>query len=264
MTKELIILKIGGSVITDRTSETPKVDYENLNRVAKEVSGAYSFGNFQLILVHGAGSYGHQIVKRTGINKGIKTREQVVAFAETQRLQNELNCIVTKALIENGTPAIPCQTSASVVMKGGRIVKFYLSAANGFLDVGLVPVFYGVPAYDEAQGCSILSGDQIAPFVAKKLKADKIIHATDVDGIYTADPNKDKNANHIPLITKKNLKEVENMISGSAHTDVTGGMAGKVREIAGVGIETQIVDATKPGRVKQALRGERVGTSIML
>lgn len=262
--KNLIILKLGGSVITDRKSETPRVYYENLNRIAKEISESYSSGKFQLILVHGAGSYGHQIVKRTGINKGIKTKEQTVAFAETQRLQNVLNCIVTKALIENGTPAIPCQASANVVMKGGRITKFDLTAVKGFLKTGLIPVLYGVPAYDKVQGCSILSGDQIAPFVAKKLKANKIIHATDVDGIYTADPNKDKNAKQIPLITKKNIKEVEKMISGSAHIDVTGGMARKVREIAGVGIETQIVSALIPDRIKEALIGERIGTIIRL
>ncbi|NYZ79631.1 amino acid kinase, partial [Candidatus Micrarchaeota archaeon] len=162
---DVVILKLGGSVITDKKSETPKVNFENLTRLAGEVASYKK----PLILIHGAGSYGHQIVKRTGIHKGITNAEQVIAFAETQRLQNELNSIVCAELIKRGVPAIPVQASASAVMKGGRLISMDVNAISGFLDVGLVPVLYGVPAYDETQKCSILSGDQIAPFLAEKL-----------------------------------------------------------------------------------------------
>lgn len=265
MKKDLIILKIGGSVITDKKSETPKVDFNNLNRITKEISEAYVPEKFNLILIHGAGSYGHPHTKKTGIDKGVKTAEQVLAFAETQRLQNELNCIVTKSLIENGVPAIPCQASAHAIMHSSKLIKMDIDAVKGFLDVGLVPVLYGVPAYDVKQGCSILSGDQIAPFLAKSLGAKKIIHGTNVDGIFTADPNKDKNAKLIPEITEENFEEVKKWLSGSANVDVTGGMLGKVTEIlevAKLGIESQIVNALVIGNIKRALQGEIIGTII--
>ncbi len=263
--KSLIILKIGGSVITDKQSEVPKVNSENLKRVAKEIAEGYNPDKMQLILIHGAGSYGHQIVKKTGIDKGISTKRQLVDFAETQRLQNELNCIVSGALIGNGLPAIPCQTSANAVMDGKKLVEMDTKAIKGFLEIGLIPVLYGVPAYDKKQKCSILSGDEIAPYLAKHLKAKKIIHGTDVDGIFTADPKKDRNAKLIPLVTEKNFSEVKKSLSGSSAVDVTGGMMKKVSElmsIAEAGIESQIVNAATVGNVRKALLGQVFGTVV--
>ena len=259
----MIILKLGGSVITDKHSELPKVDFSNLNRLADEIARARPD---ELIFMHGAGSYGHVIVKKSGIGSGIKTKEQILAFAETQRLQNELDSIVCKALIERGVPAIPCQASASAVMEKGRLVKMDTGAIKGMLEIGLVPVMYGVPAYDKNQKCSILSADQIAPYVALKLGAKKIIHGTNVDGVFTGDPNKNPDARLIPEITSKNFDQVRQWLTGSTAIDVTGGMFGKVREcmdVAKYGVESFLVNALKPDYVRKALSGEQViGTVI--
>jgi len=263
--KPLIIMKIGGSVITDKQSEIPKVNFENLNRIAKEISEAYDSEKMKLIIVHGAGSYGHQIVKRTGIDKGIETKQQLINFAETQRLQNELNCIVTDALIKDNLPAIPCQASASAIMENKKFLEMDIKTIKGFLEIGLIPVLYGVPAYDKTQKCSILSGDDIAPYLAKELKAERIIHATDVNGIYTGDPKFDKNAELIPEITEAKFEEIKKSITGSTSVDVTGGMLKKISEImaiTGHGTESQIISALVPGNIIRAMNGEKIGTII--
>jgi isopentenyl phosphate kinase len=259
----LTILKIGGSVITDKHSELPKVDFYNLGRLADEVAKARPA---RLIFMHGAGSYGHVIVKKSGIGSGIKTKEQVLAFAETQRLQNELNSIVCKALIERGVPAIPCQASSMAVMDKGRLVKMDTDAIAGMLEIGLVPVLYGVPAYDRDQKCSILSADQIAPYLALKLGAKKIIHGTNVDGVFTGDPNKNPKAELIPEITSKNFDQVRQWLTGSTAIDVTGGMFGKVNECmdaAKSGVESLLVNALKKDYVRRALAGEGVVGTII-
>ncbi len=266
--KELIILKIGGSVITDKHSETPKVNEKELERIASEIAEGYNRHKMELILIHGAGSYGHQIVKKTGIHKGIETYDQVIAFAETQRLQNELNSIVTKALISKGIPAIPIQASAHAVMKKGRIEKMDLETVKGMIEEGLVPVLYGVPAYDLEQKCSILSGDQIAPYLGENLGADKIIHGTNVDGIFTANPKENPDAKLIEEINENNFEEIKKVLGESNAVDVTGGMFGKVNEIMelnkkGIKIEALVVNAEKEKRVKNALMGKQViGTVI--
>jgi isopentenyl phosphate kinase len=262
---ELKILKIGGSVFACKESNKPKVDFNVLRRLSREIANAYK-NNFNLILVHGAGSYGHPIVKRTGINKGIKRKSQLVAFAETQRLQNELNSIFTRELIKLNVPAIPCQASAFTLMDKGKIKEMYIKVIKGFLKLNLVPTLYGVPAYDEKQGCSILSGDDIVPFLAKKLKVKQIIHGTDVDGVFTSDPKKDPNAKLIKKITPSEFKSIISGISGSTKIDVTGGMKRKIEELVKLtefGIQSIIVNATKPKRIEKALLGEKViGTII--
>ncbi|MFQ6009860.1 MAG: isopentenyl phosphate kinase [Candidatus Aenigmatarchaeota archaeon] len=262
--KPLIILKIRGSVITDKHSEEPKVNSDSLRRISKEIANAYSEDSFGLVVIHGAGSYGHQIVKRTGIHKGITSREQLEAFAETQRLQNELNSIVTKAMIEEGLPAIPTQVSSHAIMFRGELLRMDIECIKGLVDIGMIPVLYGVPAYDMKQKCSILSGDKIAPYVAKFLSAKKIIHGTNVDGVFTADPNKFANARLISEVNKENLEEVKRKLGGSTAVDVTGGMYSKVVELLNLGIESQIVNANVPGNIEKTLKGERIGTAIRM
>lgn len=258
------MLKLGGSVITDKSSEEPRTNESNMKRLAKEIGHAYGTGKLSLIIIHGAGSFGHTIVKRTGIHNGIRKPEDLLAMAETQRSMNELNMYVVKELIATGVPAMPFQASASAVMNKGKLESMDHSAIKGLLDRGIVPVLYGVPAFDKEQGCSILSGDQIAPYLAKELKATKVIHATTVDGVYTADPNTDVSAKQIKEINKDNFSKVKEMLGGSSTTDVTGGMMRKVTELKGMGIEAQIIDANINGRVQNALLGEKSGTIVML
>jgi len=260
--KDLIILKIGGSIITDKFSKIPKVDSKNLKRISEEIASVYNKKKISLIIIHGAGSYGHVIVKETRINKGIKTERQLKDFAETQRLQNELNSIVTKYFINAGLPAIPCQASSFAVMESGRLVDMDTSAIKGLLETGMVPILYGVPAFDKTQKCSILSGDQIAPYLAVKLNAKKIIHATNVDGVFDKDPNKYANAKLIPEINSKNINQVKQWLNGSIATDVTGGMFGKVSELLEIGVDSHLVNGLIDGNIVRAFKDEKIGTII--
>jgi len=257
---DLTIIKIGGSVITRKESLLPKLNLKNLKIVANQLK------NFKrpYILIHGAGSFGHQIVKRTGIDKGIKNKSQLVAFAETQRLQNKLNYLVCEELIKEGIPAFPCQPSSHAILNNGRLVRMETQAIAEMVKIGLVPVCYGVPACDKSRGCAILSGDQIAPYLAVKLGAKKIIEAGDVEGIFTGDPKKNKKAGIIREIDKNNFKEIEKFLSGSQAADVTGGMKQKYLELVDVSkkdITAQIVHFES---LSKALRGEPVGTIIDL
>jgi len=257
--KELIVLKIGGSLITKKSEQKPSLNIKNIKRISAEIKNGFNPEKNSLVLIHGAGSYGHPIVKRTGIHKGIKTKEQLVDFAETQRLQNVLNSLVCKELIKKKLPAVPCQPSSSAVMKNGKLDSLDLKAIKGMLEINLIPVLYGVPAYDSAQKCSILSGDEIISYLAKNLNASRIIHATDVSGVYDSDPKKNKNAALIKKFTKNNLSA----LSSSSNTDVTGGMMKKVSEIIELGIETEIISGLEKGNIEKALKGQKgMGTAV--
>ncbi len=258
--KPLIILKIGGSVITDRNHESPRFRTKIFKRIASEIAEAYRSNNFQLLLIHGAGSFGHPIVKKTGINQGLKEAADLIAFGETQRLQTILNSNVVRHLLEEGLPAFPFQSSVSAIMKAGHFVSMDTKALKGLLNLGMVPVLNGVPAYDLQQGCSILSGDQLAGYLYTQFSAKMVLHGTNVKGVYSADPFKDPGAH---FLSKVDLKNLPHGISGSSVTDVTGGMQKKIEELLTVGAGGQIFDATAAGNVLRVLSGETVGTTIL-
>lgn len=259
---ELTIIKIGGSVITHKNSNVPSINIENIKIIADQLRVLNSRRNEQFIIIHGVGSFGHPIVKATGINKGIRQPDQIFAFAQTQKLQNQLNCQIVEALQDAGLPVFPMQISDNVVMENGRIADFHLDAIKGLLELGLIPIGFGVPAYDRISGCSILSGDQSAPYLALKLKAKQIIVAGDVPGIFTADPKINQNAELIKTINPLNDQRLEKSLGGSSAIDVTGGMKQKYLELANAaraGIPSRIVMFN---RMADALRGEPVGTKI--
>jgi isopentenyl phosphate kinase len=249
----LTVLKIGGSLITDKSSEKPKLNLNNIKRISKEIASSKIKG---LVLVHGAGSYGHPIVKRTEIHKGL-TPEKNVHFAETQRLQNELNQLFCKELINNGVPAFPFQPSSNAVMRKGELVFLDLQNLKGLLSRGLVPVLFGVPVFDEVTGCSILSGDAIVSYLAKELDG-RMLFATSVDGVYDSNPEENDKARII-----KELNQKSSVFWRLKTTDVTGGMQSKVVEVLKSRKQGFIFNGGVEGNVERALKGQKViGTVV--
>lgn len=256
------ILKIGGSVLTDRAIERPSVRKSLLGSISREIVSAWQEGCFRLVLVHGAGSFGHPIVKRTGIDRGIRTPDDRLAFGETQRLQTVLNSIVVHSLVRAGLPAFPFQASASAVLEAGEIRSFALAPVLELLDWGMVPVLNGVPAADTVRGCAILSGDLLAGHLASALGAEVVLHGTNVRGVFTADPVQHPQARFLPEIDLGDPASLPVGVGGSQATDVTGGMRKKLEEIAKAGVLCQIYDATVAGNTRRALLGEIVGTIV--
>jgi isopentenyl phosphate kinase len=263
MSKLRAVVKLGGSVITDKRGDRPRIRRKILARLAEELAAA---PRGRLVgVVHGAGSFGHGPVHRSGIHKGVRTPAQRLAWGEIQVLQNELNAVVCRALLAAGVPAVPCQASATAIMARGKLVHLDDTALRELGARHMVPVLYGVPAADQDQGCSILSGDVLAPELARSLGADLLVLGTDVDGVFTADPRQDPGAERIRRITPRTWRSVADALGGATAKDVTGGMRGKVASLldyAQRGLRARIVDINRPGRLAEALRSKDVGTLV--
>lgn len=240
------ILKIGGSFITDK-SGFRKARPENIARMAKCVAGIWKKGARDLVLVHGAGSFGHALVIRHGLEGGVKNTAQKLGFADTHAACCELSAMVVAALIENGAPAVPLPPASIISLKGGRISSFNAKLVNDYLQSGYLPVLFGDMAPDSELGGYPCSGDQIVAYLGKG--ADLIVLATDVDGVLD-----DKGA-VIPLITKESLPRLSGHFRRTDN-DVTGGMAGKVGELIALDAPSCVVNAGHPERIEALFGGK--------
>jgi isopentenyl phosphate kinase len=256
--KDVVLLKLGGSIITRKDLSDPQINEPNLRRIGREIAESYKNESFNLVIVHGAGSYGHPIVKRTGIHDGIGRQDQVLSFAQTQLLQNKLNYQVCQILQEFELPAIPVQPSASAIMDAKRLVSLHSELIKSLLSITMIPVLFGVPAFDMTQKCSILSGDQIIVYLAKQLNPRVIVLASNVDGILGKDQQL------IERITPANYPEVKTFFYEASYDDVTGSMAGKIAELTTLeGVKSYIINGNTPGLIENVLKGKEVrGTSI--
>lgn len=257
--KDRILLKLGGSLITRKDSPEPEIDATNVKRIVLEIKKGIDWKKSNLVLIHGAGSFGHPIVQATGIAEGVNTPQDVLAFARTQKLQNELNVAICDHLLKLDLPAIPFQPSTVSTMENKQLVEVYLPILKAFLELSLIPVLYGVPAYDRKQNCSILSGDQLIVHLANHLTPVRIISATNVDGVLGPD---NVLIDRITTLAQQDLMKV---LKGSEVTDVTGGMASKVLEFFKLKkvLKAQIINGNVPGNIEKCLKGDlTIGTII--
>jgi isopentenyl phosphate kinase len=256
------VLKIGGSVITDKNGELA-ARTEVINRLAEEIVKA---NVKNLIMVHGGGSFGHPTAQKYGIKDGLKEDAQKVGFAETHHVMTVLNGLVMDALVWHNVPAVSVPPSSCMITENGRIKLFEDNVLKMLLKMGFTPVLYGDATLDEKLGFTILSGDQIVSHVARKFNACKIVMGVDVDGLYDADPKQTKSAKLYAHLTLQELKDAQGKLGRSTVADVTGGMLGKMTELVPAieqGIPVAIVNAAKSNHVYKALIGEKVEGTII-
>ncbi len=253
----MMIIKFGGSVTTFKNRMVPRINEETLRKLSKELSESWDRKE-KLILLHGAGSYGHPLAR---LVKTIDKRKYHYGYAEIQLIQNKLNVEFCDILQDYGIPATPFQPIG--VMEDGKLVKLDLESLKGLIEKRIVPVLYGTPSYDRIHGFSILSGDEIIRYLADNLEIRKIIHVTDVDGVFDRDPKKFE---HAKLIRKMTKDEIEKLVdvSSSENIDVSGGMEKKIKEIMKIKrkVKVYIINGFSSGNLKKAINDEEVGTII--
>jgi isopentenyl phosphate kinase len=202
------VLKIGGSVITDKSKELG-VQMEAISRIADEILEA---NTKDLIIVHGGGSFGHPVAQKHAIKEGFKEESQIIGFAETHHVMTVLNGLFMDALIWRGIPAISITPSSCIMTQNGRIACFEDSPLKQLMKMGFIPVLYGDAVFDTKLGFTILSGDQLVAFLATRFNAENIVMGVDVDGLYDADPKTDTKAKMFEHLTLAELRKVQKLL----------------------------------------------------
>jgi len=263
--EDLVILKIGGSVCTEKSKGEFRVRTRAVRRIGKEIVLAREKIPFRLVVVNGAGPFGHANVVDYDIAGGLETPRDFAGFSKTVCDCSYLNWSVSENLRKSGLVTLPYPTSSIAVQNKGRVASLSFDAVKKLWMnfPHLVPVLNGTMVADTVIRGSVLGGDSIIEHLALRLKPKKIIFATDVDGVFTKDPRKNKNAKLIKTVTKDSYGDVKLGIGGSANVDVTGGMLGKVERLLDLGTETLIVNGNVPGRVKKALSGKDVKCTMI-
>ena len=259
---ELVILKLGGSIISDKSNKY-SFRKNNVSRIVSEVKDFYPQRSF--VIVHGGGSYGHPKAKEYKITEGLNSEDQKFGFYETHKKMLELNNKILDEFKTEELPAFPISPSSTFITESGDPSKYQLNSTVELLEKDFIPVLFGDVSIDIDQGINILSGDQIIKSLVNELKShyriDKVIFLADVDGIYDMDPSKPE----AKLLDKVSPRNVKN-ISGSSGIDVTGGIENKLNQMIEIAemnpeIDIRIANGLK-NSLTRILNGEDLGTKI--
>ncbi|GFS03180.1 isopentenyl phosphate kinase [Elysia marginata] len=189
----MIVIKIGGSAITEK-DEMEMLKPAALQKAIDCIRQCVESGA-SIVVVHGAGSFGHHHAKEFEINKGIPSlmdkKEQenkMLGFSLTRQSVQKLNQLVVKAFLDVGVPAVGCSPCSSWRTRQKELVSWPKKTIGHLLDKKLVPVLHGDCCIDETVGCFILSGDTIIKTLCLSFDVRRAVFLTDVAGIYDRPP----------------------------------------------------------------------------
>ncbi len=247
----MLLIKIGGSVITDKAG-FEKLDAKSLSAVAATLS-RYRAAHpaEQIILVHGAGSFGHPHVIKHGLATPPSSRapdaKRAAGVVSTQAAVAKLNTAVVGMLNAAGIPAKGVLSRHCALTSAGRLERLDLSSILLALRAGQLPVLPGDMVPDLQWGHAVLSGDQLVSYLGKE--AERIVVLTNTEGIL-------KEGQTVSRISKTDLDSVLGHVGGSDVLDVTGGMRGKLMEMLSIGKPVAILSAADAENVLAALEGK--------
>jgi isopentenyl phosphate kinase len=262
--KKLILLKIGGGVITDK-SVWYGLREDVLSRLAKEIAEANSkLNDTELIIGNGAGSFAHWSAAKYKTTEGFVNEESRIGMGWVRHDAVKLNQIVFEQLLLAECPVFSFSPSSFIKVKNGKTEIIFVKSLEDAMDHGVVPLVYGDVMVDSEKGCGVYSTekvfDELAKYFASKYEV-RVIHISAEQGVY-----KKGQASIFSEINKGNFEEVKEHLGGSSGVDVSGGMLHKVEEclaLTKLGIVSQIVSGMVPGRIRDAIIGKKVkGTTI--
>ena len=253
-----VVVKVGTNLLSSKDG----IDKNRIKIIVDEIAALKEMG-YQVILVSsGAVGMGAKRLKHNSPVVYIAMRQACAAIGQPLLMsayQSEFdkhNMICSQVLITRS------------VLSNRTSYKNLRSSVSTLLALGVVPIFNENDVVSTAEVKEIDSfgdNDRMSALVASKIDADLLILLTDIDGLYTGNPKKDKNAvmlKEIPVLTK----EVFSYAKGAGSVYSTGGMktkllAAQIAQKGGCG--TVIASGYEDHALLRIVKGEDIGSYIL-
>jgi glutamate 5-kinase len=250
-----IIAKLGTNLLTGGTG---KLNIDIMSDITRQLASLHDKGHDIIIVSSGAVAAGRQKLALTRERKDIPFK-QVLASVGQSQLMNIYEQLFDK---HNITVAQALLTKSDLSNRAG-----YLNARNTLLALIELRVICvvnenDVVATDEIGGAIFGDNDNLSALVANLVDADLLVLLTDIEGLYTANPQKSSNAQLIPEV-KKIDSRIQRFASKTAGSYGIGGMATKVQAAkmaTSCGITMIIAGGQTKNVLERIVNGEQVGT----
>jgi len=256
--ENLVIVKLGGSVITHKESIPPTINEQHLSRIVKELA----VHDGPLIVVLGGGAHGHQAAHKYGFGNPDTNPEKLLSgIPEIRHNMLQLASRVEDEFSNQGIPGAIISPFMIATLQNSLISNFPIDIIKSTLNAGIAVIVHGDVCYDSIKAASILSGDTIAKYLAEELQPKAVLIGTNVDGVMDDNPDTNPDAKHIPFINNSNKNQILTKSGPSSSIDVTGGMTKKIKELlelASYDIDIAIFNLLIPGRLTALLQNDDV------
>jgi uridylate kinase len=227
------LLKISGEALAGEKGVG--VDYKVVETLADQIKSVHAMG-VQLSLVVGGGN----IIRGTAASREGLDRVNADYMG---MLATVINALAMQDVLEK----MGVHTRVMTAIRMESLAEPYIRRrAQRHLEKGRLVLFAG------GTGNPFFSTDTAAVLRALEVEAEVILKATNVDGVYTADPHSDPTATFIPELTFQ-----EAIVKGYAVMDANAFGLCKANKLP-----ILVFNINEPGAIARILRGERVGTIV--
>ena len=251
--KKRIVIKIGSSSLQHK--ETGGLDYTKLDVLVRELCNIANQGKEVVLVSSGAIAVGKRAVHIGKEDNPIAVKQACAAIGQArlmmtyQKLFAEYNHVAAQVLMTKNTIAEPLNR---------------FNAKNTFselLKLGAIPI---VNENDTVSTFEIEFGDNdtLSAIVAALIDADLLILLSDIDGLYTDDPNKNPDAEFISVVDHL-YDSIMGMGKGTSSSVGTGGMGTKLsaaRIATSSGADMIIANAADVRIIHRIMDGREYGT----
>ena len=255
MSYRRIVAKFGTSLLT---SGTDHVDLQVMSSLVGQIAQLHSQGKEIVIISSGAIASGRQKLKKVPERKNTPFRQVLASVGQShlmytyEQLFSQYDINIAQALL----------TKEDLSDRSG-----YLNARNTLLaliELGIICVVNenDIVAIDEIAEFKFGDNDNLSAMVANLVDADLLALLTNIEGLYTADPLSNPEAQLVRRVDKIDA-EIERMASNTAGRQGVGGMATKIEAAklaTASGVNVIIANGREPDILVRISQGEDIGT----
>jgi glutamate 5-kinase len=259
--RKRIVVKIGSSSLMH--SETGRLDLLKVEKLVRVLVDMKNSGKDVILVSSGAIAVGRNTLGLIKRPEELSVKQACAAIGQAklmmvyQKIFSEYNAIAAQVLMTKNT--ITNDVSRT-------------NAENTFeelLKLGVIPVVNEndtVSTYEIEQVQKFGDNDRLSAIVASITGADLLILLSDIDGLYTDDPNKNPDAKFVSLVEKIDEKLMEMGKESSGSGVGTGGMSAKITaaQIANYsGADMVITNGNDVLNISRVMNGEDIGTLFL-
>ena len=226
-----ILIKLSGETLSGNDGKG--IDFNSVLDICKEIKACYDIG-CEIAIVVGGGNFWRG---RTHKNMDRCTADHIGMLATT------MNALA----LQDGFTQIGVESRVQTGIEMRQIAEFYIrKRATRHLEKTRIVIF------GCGTGSPFFSTDTAAALRAAEINAEIIFKATNVDGIYNADPKKDKTATKFDQITYIEVLNKKLNVMDSTATSLC----------MDNNIPILVFDVNKKGNLLKAAKGEKIGTLV--
>ena len=226
-----ILLKLSGEMLAG--SDKKGIDFDSVLEICKEVKECADIG-VEVGIVVGGGNFWRG---RSSTYMDSCTSDHIGMLATT----------MNSLALQDGFRQIGADVRVQTGIEMRQIAEFYIrNRALKHLDKGRIVIF------GCGTGSPFFSTDTAAALRAAEIRADVILKGTNVDGVYTADPKKDKNATKFDEITYLDVLNRKLNVMDSTATSLC----------MNNNIPIVVFDIHEKGNLLKVIKGDKIGTLV--